>query len=152
MADDCFVTICHPLHYTVIMNPRFCGLLVLVSQMMSALISLLQNLMILWVSFTVLKIPHFCECNQVVQHACYDTFLNDIVMYSSAGVLGGGPFIGIFYSYSKIVSSIRGVSAQGKYRAFRLCISPFNCCLFFFLPYFMVCFQECILALRISTG
>ena len=119
--------------------------------MMSALISLLQNLMMLWVSFTVLKIPHFfCECNQVVQHACYDTFLNDIVMYSSAGVLGGGPFIGIFYSYSKIVSSIRGVSAQGKYRAFRLCISPFNCCLFFF--FFFALFYGMLLGVYLSPA
>ena len=117
---------------------------------MSALISLLQNLMMLWVSFTVLKIPHFfCECNQVVQHACYDTFLNDIVMYSSAGVLGRGPFIGIFYSYSKIVSSIRGVSAQGKYRAFRLCISPFNCCLFFF---FFALFYGMLLGVYLSPA
>nr|KAF6273610.1 hypothetical protein mMyoMyo1_014564 [Myotis myotis] len=41
MAYDRFVAIGHPLHYMVIMNPRLCGLLVLVSWIMSALNSLL---------------------------------------------------------------------------------------------------------------
>ena len=60
MAYDRFVAICHPLHYTIIMNPQICGLLVLVSWIMCTLNSLLQSLMVLQLSFcTNVEIPHF---------------------------------------------------------------------------------------------
>ncbi|XP_032739380.1 olfactory receptor-like protein OLF4 [Lontra canadensis] len=126
MAYDRFVAICHPLHYTVIMNPRLCGLLILGSWIISVLHSLLESLMVLRMSFcTVLEIPHFfCELNQMIQLACSDTFLNNMVMYFAAMFLAGCPFIGILYSYSKIVSSICGISSvQGKYKAFSTCVS-----------------------------
>ncbi|XP_006099738.1 olfactory receptor 7A17-like [Myotis lucifugus] len=126
MAYDRYVAICHPLHYMVIMNPRLCGLLVLLSWIMSVLYSLLQCLMVLRLSFYPdLEIPHFfCELNQMVQLACSDTFLNNMVMYFGAGLLGGGSFVCILYSYSKIVSSICGIpSAQGKHKAFSTCAS-----------------------------
>ncbi|XP_057565177.1 olfactory receptor 7A17-like [Hippopotamus amphibius kiboko] len=126
MAYDRFVAICHPLHYTVIMTPRLCGWLVLVSWIISALNSLLQSLMMLQLSFcTNFEIPHFfCELNHMVHLACSDTFLNNIVMYFAAVLLCGGPFFGILCSYSKIVSSIRGISSsQGKYKAFSTCTS-----------------------------
>ena len=39
-------------------------------------------------------------------------------------LLAGGPFLGILYSYCKIVSSILGISsAQGKYKSFSTCAS-----------------------------
>ncbi|XP_036901851.1 olfactory receptor 7A10-like [Sturnira hondurensis] len=126
MAYDRYVAICHPLHYTVIMNPCLCGLLVLLSWIISILHSLLESLMVLQLPFcSDLKIPHFfCELKEVVQLACSDTFPNDIVMYFSAGLLGGGPLAGILYSYSKIVFSICAISsAQGKYKAFSTCAS-----------------------------
>ncbi|XP_028377146.1 olfactory receptor 7A10-like [Phyllostomus discolor] len=126
MAYDRFVAICHPLHYMVIMKPQLCGLLVLVSFIMSALNSLLQCKMVLRLSFCPdLEIPHFfCELNQMTQLACSDNFLNNMVMYFATVLLGGGPLAGILYSYSKIVSSIRAIpSAQGKYKAFSTCVS-----------------------------
>ena len=121
MAYDRFVAICHPLHYMVIMNPRLCFLLVLVSWTISVLNSLLQSLILLQLSFcTVVEIPDFfCDLSQITQLACSDTFLNNMVMYLTVVLLGGGPLAGILYSYSKIVSCICRISSvQGKYKAF----------------------------------
>ncbi|XP_065774286.1 olfactory receptor 7A17-like [Muntiacus reevesi] len=135
MAYDRFVAICHPLHYMVIMHPRLCALLVLVSWMMSAMNSLLQSLMVLRLTFcTEVEIPHFfCELNQIVQLACSDTFLNDMVMYLASVLLAGGPFAGIIYSYSKIVSSIRRISStQRKFKAFSTCASHLSVVLLFY--------------------
>ncbi|XP_006877906.1 PREDICTED: olfactory receptor 7C1-like [Chrysochloris asiatica] len=124
MAYDRFVAICHPLHYTVIMNPKFCGLMLLVSWLLSILNALLQSLMVLRLSFcTKLEISHFiCELNQVIQLACSDTFLNDLVMNLATGLLGVIPLTGIFFSYTKIVSSIMKIpSAGSKSKAFSTC-------------------------------
>ncbi|XP_026346563.1 olfactory receptor 7A17-like [Ursus arctos] len=135
MAYDRFVAICHPLHYKVIMNPQLCGLLVLVSWIMSALNSLLQTLMVLRLTFCrEVEISHFfCEINQVVRLACSDTFLNDMMMYFATVVLAAAPLAGISYSYSKIVSSICGIStAQGKYKAFSTCASHLSIVFLFY--------------------
>ncbi|XP_004615026.2 olfactory receptor 7A10-like [Sorex araneus] len=135
MAIDRFVAICHPLHYTVIMNPQLCRLLLLVSWVIGALDSLLEILMVLPLSFCAhVEIPHFfCELNQVVHLACSDTFFSYLVMYLSGVFLAGGAFTGILCSYSKIVSSIcRISSAQGKFKAFSTCASHlFVVCLFY---------------------
>ncbi|XP_014448110.1 olfactory receptor 7A5-like [Tupaia chinensis] len=126
MAYDRYMAICHPLHYTIIMNSWLCGQLVLASWILSALYSLLHSLMTLRLSFCPhVEIPHFyCDLSKLVHLACSDTFLNDMVIYFTGVLLGGGPLTGILYSYSKIVSSIRTISsAQEKYKAFSTCAS-----------------------------
>ncbi|KAK1342601.1 hypothetical protein QTO34_015367 [Cnephaeus nilssonii] len=108
------------------MNPRLCGLLALVSWIMSVLNSLLHSLMISRLSFPAeLEIPHFfCELMQMIKLACSDTFLNDTMMYFTTWLVAGGPQAGILYSYSKMVYSIcRMSSVQGKYKAFSTCAS-----------------------------
>ncbi|XP_058146362.1 olfactory receptor 7A10-like [Dasypus novemcinctus] len=126
MAYDRFVAICYPLHYTVIMNPRLCILLVLMCWIMSILHSLLQSLMILRLSFcSPFELPNFfCEINQIIHLACSETFLNDIVMYFAIVLLCGGPLAGVIFSYSKIVSTVCAISStQGKSKAFSTCAS-----------------------------
>uniref|UniRef100_A0A452QIF3 Olfactory receptor n=1 Tax=Ursus americanus TaxID=9643 RepID=A0A452QIF3_URSAM len=121
MAYDRFVAICHPLHYMVIMNPKFCCILLLVSCVLD---SLLHDLMVLQLSFcTQIEIPHFfCELNQVIQLACSDTFSNILAIYLASGFLEVLPLIGILFSYSRIVTSILKISSSGgKYKAFSTC-------------------------------
>ncbi|XP_062035299.1 olfactory receptor 7A17-like [Lepus europaeus] len=126
MAYDRFVAICHPLHYMVIMNPQLCVQLVLASWVINSLNALSHSLLVLRLSFcTHVGIPQFfCELSQVIHSACSDTFPNDMLIFSTAVLLGGGPLAGTLYSYSKILSSIHAISsAQGKYKAFSTCAS-----------------------------
>uniref|UniRef100_A0A8B9XRJ3 G-protein coupled receptors family 1 profile domain-containing protein n=1 Tax=Bos mutus grunniens TaxID=30521 RepID=A0A8B9XRJ3_BOSMU len=126
MSYDHFIAICDPLHYTVIMSPILCGLMVLLSWMMSVLNSLVQSLLVLRLYFcTVLEIPHFfCDLKEVLRLACSGIVLNNGVIYFAVGLFGAVPLAGICYSYSRIVSSIcRISSAEGKYKAFSTCAS-----------------------------
>ena len=121
MAYDRYVAICHPLRYVVIMNPCLCGLLILLSLVISSADALLHTLMVLRLSFcTELEIPHFfCELDQVIKLACSDTLINNIMVYLVTSILGGVPLLGIIFSYTQIVSSVlRMPSARGKYKAF----------------------------------
>ncbi|XP_016053409.1 PREDICTED: olfactory receptor 7D2 [Miniopterus natalensis] len=124
MAFDRYVAICQPLHYTVIMNPRLCGLLVFMTWFIGVMTSLLHISLMVHLNFCRdLEIPHFfCELTQVLRLACSDTFLNSILVYFMTGVLGVVPLLGILFSYSRITSSIKKMSSsQGKQKAFSTC-------------------------------
>ncbi|XP_010630334.2 olfactory receptor 18 [Fukomys damarensis] len=135
MAYDRFVAICHPLHYQVIMNPRLCSLLVLMSVLMSLLVSQMHNSTVLqFMYFQNVEISHFfCDPSQLFNLACSDTFTNNIVMYFVGAISGFFPISGILFSYYKIVSSILRVPSKGgKYKAFSTCGSHLSVvCLFY---------------------
>ncbi|XP_007957040.1 putative gustatory receptor clone PTE03 [Orycteropus afer afer] len=135
MAYDRYVAICHPLRYTVIMNPHLCGLLILLSLLISMVDALLHSLMLLRLSFCAdLDIPHFfCELAQVIKLACSNTLINKILVYLVTTILGGVPLFGIIFSYVKIVSSIlRMPSAGGIYKAFSTCGSHLSVVFLFY--------------------
>nr|XP_014691338.2 putative gustatory receptor clone PTE01 [Equus asinus] len=135
MAYDRFVAICYPLHYLVIMNPRLCSFLVLVSFLISILDSQLHCLMISQLTFcTNVEVPHFfCDPPQLLKLACDNTSTNKILIYFIAAVFGGIPVSGILFSYTRIISSILRVpSTCGKYKAFSTCGSHLSAvCLFY---------------------
>jgi olfactory receptor len=124
MAYDRYVAICHPLRYTIIMNPCLCVMLVLVSLFISIADALLHSLMVLRLSFcTEPKLPHFfCELAQIIKLSCSDPLINNLLIFVTASVFGGVPLAGIIFSYVNIVSSVlRMPSSVGKYKAFSTC-------------------------------
>ncbi|KAM8765910.1 olfactory receptor 7E178-like [Rhynchonycteris naso] len=135
MAYDRFVAICYPLHYSVIMNPRHCGLLVLVSFFISLLDSQLHYLMVSQLTFFMdVEISHFfCDPSQLLNLACFTIPAKNILIYIMGVIFGGVPFSGILLSYSQIVFSILRVSSKGgKYKAFSTCGSHLSVvCLFY---------------------
>uniref|UniRef100_A0A8D0R7T4 G-protein coupled receptors family 1 profile domain-containing protein n=1 Tax=Sus scrofa TaxID=9823 RepID=A0A8D0R7T4_PIG len=135
MAYDRFVAICHPLHYPVIMNPRLCCILVLLSFFISLLESQVHNWIVLQLTcFSDLEISNFfCDPSLLLKLACSDTYTNNIIMYFFVAIFGFLPISGILFSYSKIVSSILRVpSSGGRYKAFSTCGSHLAVvCLFY---------------------
>ncbi|KAM8926695.1 LOW QUALITY PROTEIN: olfactory receptor 7C2-like [Lycaon pictus] len=134
MAYDRFVAICHPLHYSLIMNPQLCGLLALGSWCISVMGSLFETLTLLRLPLQNMEISHFfCDLPEVLKLACSDTLINNIVVYFVTIVLGVFPLSGILFSYSQIFSSILRISSTAdKYKAFSTCGSHLSVvCLFY---------------------
>nr|XP_036864979.1 olfactory receptor 7G2-like [Manis javanica] len=126
MAYDRYVAICHPLRYAVLMNPRPCAMLILLSLLLSTGNALLHSLMVLRLSFCRdLQVPHFfCELAQVIKLACFDTLINNFLIHFVSSLFGGVPVSGIIFSYTQILSSIlRMPSVEGKCKAFSTCWS-----------------------------
>ncbi|KAM6216759.1 olfactory receptor 7E24-like [Rhynchocyon petersi] len=135
MAYDRFVAICHPLYYTVIMNPRLCVLLVLISFFLSLLNSQLHISMVAQLSFcTDVEITSFfCDLPLLLNLSCSDTSASTMLLYFITAIFGGVPVSCILYSYTQIISSILRVSSSGgRYKAFSTCASHLSVvCLFY---------------------
>ncbi|XP_038598353.1 olfactory receptor 7C2-like [Tachyglossus aculeatus] len=126
MAYDRYVAICHPLHYTTIMNPRLCALTVAGSWSVSDLDALIHTLLVLPLSFcTDNEILHFfCEPNRVLRLSCTDTLISDVLLHVLTVILAIFPFVGIIFSYTLIITTILRVpSAKGRYKALNTCCS-----------------------------
>ncbi|KAB1259178.1 Olfactory receptor 7D2 [Camelus dromedarius] len=123
MAYDRFVAICHPLHYTVIMNLRLCALLVFITWFIGVTTSLLHISLMMRLTFCWdLEIPHFfCELTQILQLACSDTFLNSTLIYVMTGVLG----VGVYFTSAVTHSSQKVSVASVMYTVVTPMLNPF---------------------------
>ncbi|XP_001369397.3 olfactory receptor 1361-like [Monodelphis domestica] len=124
MAYDRYMAICHPLHYTMVMHPGLCILLVAISWVITNLHALLHTLLMAQLSFCADNtIPHFfCDPYPVRKLSCSDTYISDLVVFTEGAVVLVTPFTCIAISYVFIFSNVMKIpSTQGIQKALSTC-------------------------------
>ncbi|EHB00040.1 Olfactory receptor 1F1 [Heterocephalus glaber] len=124
MAYDRYVAICRPLHYTMIMRPRLCVLLVAVSWVITNLHALLHTLLMVRLNFcSHNSVSHFfCDPYPILKLSCSDTSINALMAFTVGGLTSITPFTCIIVSYFYIFSNVlKFPSLQGTRKALSTC-------------------------------
>ncbi|XP_053575904.1 olfactory receptor 2G3-like [Bombina bombina] len=126
MAYDRYVAICSPLHYNTIMNKKFCIYLAAGSWTVCFMNSAIHV-------FFTFQLPYcrshhvnhfFCEMPPFFTLSCRDTWMNELLMYISTGIIAMCPFIAIIVSYIYIISAILKIkSSKSRHKTFSTCAS-----------------------------
>ncbi|XP_018086450.1 olfactory receptor 1020 [Xenopus laevis] len=126
MAYDRYAAIYKPLHYTTIMNKRFCTSIAAGSWIICFINSAIHVYLTFQLPFCRSHdINHFfCEMPPFFLLSCQDTYLNEVVMYIAASIIGVCSFILTLVSYVYIISTILKIhSTAGRHKAFSTCAS-----------------------------
>ncbi|XP_075700698.1 olfactory receptor 5AR1-like [Rhinoderma darwinii] len=126
MAYDRFAAICKPLHYNTIMSKKICICLATASWTSSFINSIIHVVYTFQMSFCQSHhIQHyFCEIPPFLQISCSDTWLHEVAMYISSGIIASLSFFLTLISYIQIVFIILKISSShGRYKALSTCAS-----------------------------
>ncbi|XP_006873544.1 PREDICTED: olfactory receptor 1F1-like [Chrysochloris asiatica] len=124
MAYDRYVAICSPLHYTIIMRPKLCVLLVAISWIITNLHALLHTLFMVQLTFCYDNVVHhfFCDPYPILKLSCSDTFINNLIVFTVGGLIFLTPFTCIIVSYAYIFSNVLKLpSVHGIRKALSTC-------------------------------
>ncbi|KAM9226165.1 olfactory receptor 10D1B-like [Dugong dugon] len=144
MAYDCFVAICYPLRYKVIMSHRVCAILA----METSFFGCIQATVLTTLTF---QLP-YCGPNEVdyyfrdipvmLKLVCADTSTLEMVGFTSVGLMPLSCFLLIITSYSCIVCSVLQIrSAEGRPHAFFTCSAHLTAILLAFMPVILIYLQ-----------
>ncbi|KAM5171580.1 olfactory receptor 11L1-like [Mantella aurantiaca] len=126
MSYDRYLAICKPLHYTLIMDHRFCWVTVITCWTLSILIMFINTLTISQLQFCGPNIIDyfFCDLDPILELSCSDTTIVQIVLKSMIAVVVVIPFNIITVSYVYIIVTILEIpSINGRKTAFSTCSS-----------------------------
>ncbi|XP_063794711.1 olfactory receptor 6C1-like [Pseudophryne corroboree] len=127
MGYDRYVAICNPLHYTSVMNDRFCAVLATFCWSLS-LLQIVPPMAILsgFTCYTSHVINHFfCDIVPLINLSCSDTSILKLLIFTEGVLLSTfTPFCLTFISYMFIIATIMRIrSTSGRSKAFYTCSS-----------------------------
>uniref|UniRef100_H0XRV4 Olfactory receptor n=1 Tax=Otolemur garnettii TaxID=30611 RepID=H0XRV4_OTOGA len=137
MAYDRYVAICYPLRYAVLMSTKVCLLMVTLSWVGSAVISLSHTIYIMhFHTCGAREIHHFfCEAMAFLKLSCEDTSAYENVVLVTGTILTLIPFGLILASYCLIFLVIFHMnSLQGRNKALATCSSHLSVVSLYFGP------------------
>ncbi|XP_058538297.1 olfactory receptor 8S1-like [Neofelis nebulosa] len=135
MAYDRYAAICHPLLYGQVMSSQLCVRLVLASWGLASLNAFVIVLLAINLDFCEAQTIHHytCELPSLFPLSCSDISINIDILICSTLLHGLGTFLPIFFSYTRIVSTIlRITSTSGRSKAFSTCSSHLIAVILFF--------------------
>ncbi|XP_037356760.1 olfactory receptor 2T27-like [Talpa occidentalis] len=135
MAYDRYVAICQPLRYPILMRPKVCVLLVLVTWLGALLNSLIHVVYTLTLPYCASREIHhfFCEIPALLKVACADTSQYEKGIYFSAVIFFIPPISAILCSYGSILSTVLGMgSGQALRKTLATCSSHMTVVLLFY--------------------
>ncbi|XP_078502471.1 olfactory receptor 5AR1-like [Lissotriton helveticus] len=135
MAVDRYIAICHPLHYSRIMDPQTCCSLVAGLWFGGFLCTTVHVILISRLSFCKSNvIQHFfCDLPPLLQLSCSNTFINILVIFTLGGVMAFGALLTMTVSYTFIIITILNIrSSEGRSKAFSTCASHLTVVIIFY--------------------
>ncbi|XP_048340489.1 olfactory receptor 1052-like [Sphaerodactylus townsendi] len=137
MAYDRYVAICNPLLYTAVITKRICIYLLGGSYLGGVLNSFTHTSGLLILSFCVPNtVNHFfCDTPAMLQVACSDIHINELLLVIFSGVIALSTFLIIIISYIFILTTILKIhSSENRYKAFSTCASHLTAVTLFYGP------------------
>ncbi|XP_043764188.1 olfactory receptor 2J3-like [Cervus elaphus] len=144
MSYDRYAAVCRPLHYTVLMHPRFCHLLAVACWVSGFTNSALHSF------FTFLvplcghrQVDHFfCEVPALLWLSCVDTHANELTLMVMSSIFVLIPLMLILSSYGAIARAVlRMQSTTGLQKVFGKCGAHLMVVSLFFIPVMCIYLQ-----------
>ncbi|KAM5171581.1 olfactory receptor 1G1-like [Mantella aurantiaca] len=126
MSYDRYLAICKPLHYAMIMSPRFCWILISTSWTLIIVAAFINTLVISMLRFCGPDIidHFFCDLDPILQLSCSDTAMIRQFFTLLGVVFVVLPFLTILISYVYIIITIVKIpSITGRQKVFSTCSS-----------------------------